>query len=268
MALTAKINLSKEPSLRLSLTALVFMLLAGSAFLLERYFRLSNQSFSFDYGFEIGRMLINFGGMALLAPFIYHTIGFSQKYSRALIPIWIIGFIGFVGLYIVLNKIGLYLLSENTTSIQLFAGVKKLMINFFHLLVLFYVSVAYVSYHGLKKKKKTQSILPHSQSFLVSVNGISRQLPIEKVEFLKTFDHYLKLYAEGKFYLIRESLKNVLKKLPDNFVQVHRTHVVNKAFIQSIVKKEGKHWLIMKDQTRLRISNSFKRTLQNQLSKD
>ncbi len=269
MAVSAKFPISKDPSFKLSLTALTLMFVAGLAFLVERYLRLSSQNFSFDYGFEIGRMLLNFGGMALLSPLICKIAGITIKRPRIRLITWLVGFVLFILLYILVNKLGLLLLTGELSSMGNLVGVKKLMINFFHLLVLFYLAMGYVGHRIQKrnlKKSETKTIQEKITSFQISVNGIPRQLGVEKIAHLQAFDHYIKLHVDGEFHLIRKPMKEVLQRLPERFIQIHRSHIVNTKFIKGIIKKQGKSWVVLQDQTQLPISNSYRESLKKKLS--
>ena len=57
--------------------------------------------------------------------------------------------------------------------------------------------------------------------------------------YIQADDHYLHLYQwEGKTIIARETIANLRQKLPPNFIQCHRSYIVNKNYVlQGPVKK-------------------------------
>lgn len=248
----------KTPVFRLSAVSMCIMLLAGTAFLLERFYRLSNQDESFAYSFEIGRMLVNFGGMALLSPLIYQTIRLSLKFPGSRVVLWLAGLLMFVLLYILLNKSVLFLISENVQSLNLWTGNRKLLLNFSHILVLFYGATSYGSYQLMKEQPQSKPTKKVKKPFMVSeIDNLLKGIQVDSIEYISTYDHYLKLYQNGNFKLIRLSLSGLQDKLPPQFMQIHRSQVINTHFAERLIRKQGKYFVQMLDGNQLRVSASY-----------
>jgi two-component system LytT family response regulator len=67
-------------------------------------------------------------------------------------------------------------------------------------------------------------------------------IPVEKVEYIEAQDDYVAIQSEGKSYLKTQRLSDLEQKLdPKTFVRVHRSWIVNVAFLQAIEKfgKDG-----------------------------
>lgn len=250
----------KTPVFRLSAVSMCIMLLAGTAFLLERFYRLSSQNESFAYSFEIGRMLVNFGGMALLSPLIYQAIRWSLKSPRSRVILSLAGLLTFVLLYILLNKAVLFLISENAQSQHVWTGIKKLLLNFSHILVLFYTAVSYGSYQLLKGQPLTRPLKKEEQTTQSEeINAVLIGIQIDSLEHISTYDHYLKLYQNGSFKLIRITLSRLQEKLPPQFMQIHRSRVINTHFAVNMIRKKGKYFVLMQDGNELRVSASYEK---------
>lgn len=251
----------KAPVFRLSAVSMCIMLLAGTAFLFERYYRLSGRQESFAYAFEIGRMLVNFGGMAILSPLIYQTIKWSFRLPRNRILIWLAGLLLFGFLYLILNKSVLFLISERAQSFNLWAGNRKLLLNFSHILVLFYLAASYGSYQLLKgqfpraPKASTKANSSPDTAMVTVIAG----LEADSIEYISAYDHYLKLHRDGSFKLIRLSLTQLRTQLPSEFIQIHRSHIVNADFVQKLVRKQGRYLLLMQNGTLLKVSASYQK---------
>lgn len=58
---------------------------------------------------------------------------------------------------------------------------------------------------------------------------------ITDLMYVKSEDHYLSLYlSNGKNHFVRGKLKNIKEELPPNFVQCHRSYIVNRNFVKQI----------------------------------
>ena len=256
----SSVALPRLPLFRLSSMALLAMLLTGTAFLFMRYQRVTLRGDAFAYGFEISRMLVNFGGMALLSPLIYKTTAWARRWPKLKPLTWASGFIAFVTLYVVFNKVMLFLAFEQ--PLTSWRGSQKLLLNFSHLLVLFYGVVAYLSWRLLSRKVKTKAEpQAHTNSINLTIDGIEQAIGLNTLDYIQAYDHYLKLYQQGKFRLTRKSLKSILAELPDQFVRIHRSTVVNQGAIQKVVRKRGHYWLVMKDNAELKVSPSYEATV-------
>jgi two-component system LytT family response regulator len=83
-------------------------------------------------------------------------------------------------------------------------------------------------------------------------------IPVEKVEYIEAQDDYVAIQSEGKSYLKTQRLSDLEQKLdPKTFVRVHRSWIVNVAFLQAIEKfgKDG-HAARLSNGKRIPISRS------------
>lgn len=251
----------KPPVLRLSAVSMLIMLLTGTAFLFMRYYKLTGQGATFAYSFEIGRMLVNFGGMALLSPLIYRLTALAYRINRFRWPLLLLGLIAFAFLYLVLNKLTLYFISDNSTTFNLWTGANKLFLNFSHILVLFYVASVYGSWLLLKPKADKKSVKTFAHSVRIMVDGLEQNLDLVSTEYVLTFDHYLKIYRQGRFDLVRMTLSQFINQLPEQYLRIHRSTVVNTHFINKVIKKQGKLFVIMQDGEQLKVSASYEQAV-------
>ena len=248
-------QLTQTPVFKLSRTALLFTLLAGLTFITARYYHLTQQGKAFAYDFELGRMLINFGGMALLSPLIYKVVDVSLKFNKLKVGIWLIGLILFAYAYKLLNEVVLSVF-YGMGEVSFFSFNKKLFLNFAHLLVLFYGAIAYASYRLIRRQDQINK--NNRKSIHLKIDGVQQYLSLDEISHIITNDHYLKIYlSDGKFKLVRHSLKNIIPKLSADFVQVHRSTVVNRNAVQSLSKNQGKHFVVLTDGNRLKVSDGY-----------
>lgn len=56
----------------------------------------------------------------------------------------------------------------------------------------------------------------------------------ENIEYIESYGHYLLIHTESAIFKIREKISDVLEKLePLGFIRVHKSYIINKAYIKS-----------------------------------
>lgn len=79
----------------------------------------------------------------------------------------------------------------------------------------------------LKFERKTEGFI------FIKSSGEVVKLILNKVLWIKSANEYMIIYTESNKYMIYSSLSHLLEKLPDHFIQVHRSHIVNFDKIES-----------------------------------
>jgi DNA-binding LytR/AlgR family response regulator len=78
---------------------------------------------------------------------------------------------------------------------------------------------------------------PYLQTVTASIGDVIRLIPLAEVVFFEASDKYIRVISGSNEALIREPLKVLLSKIdPNNFVQIHRSTVVNRAAISHLVR--------------------------------
>jgi two-component system, LytTR family, response regulator len=83
--------------------------------------------------------------------------------------------------------------------------------------------------------------------------------------FINAADDFLELHTEdGKKYLYDERLSKLEQQLdPSVFVRIHRSHIVNKTFVIELRPHfNGEYFIILKNNTTLKLSRSYKDNLE------
>jgi len=78
--------------------------------------------------------------------------------------------------------------------------------------------------------------------------------------YITAEDYYVKIYLEKQKFLVRDSLKALLQRLPEpHFIRIHRSTVVNLSCVQSISPyQNGDYYLYLTDGTSLRGSRNYR----------
>lgn len=73
----------------------------------------------------------------------------------------------------------------------------------------------------------------------VIVNRQTVPIPIEKILFIESFSDYVKIHVEDRQLVVREKISKLEERLPENFMRVHRSFLINRdtitAFNRSVI---------------------------------
>lgn len=87
-----------------------------------------------------------------------------------------------------------------------------------------------------------------------------RKLAVVDVEYIVVDGKYLVLHIEQKKYLIRSTLNDFFKKLPDSFIKVHQAYIINLRFLEAIQLDEG---ILKIGKISVPFSRNYKKVLMN-----
>jgi len=75
------------------------------------------------------------------------------------------------------------------------------------------------------------------QRLVVKSDGTIQMISKSEIVQIEAFDYYVKIHLTDRFFLVRETMKNMEEQLQDSsFMRTHKSHIVNKEFIQSLAK--------------------------------
>jgi two-component system LytT family response regulator len=79
--------------------------------------------------------------------------------------------------------------------------------------------------------------------FVTSVkvdDGGNAEIPAETVVFMAADGNYVRLHTDANIHEVRETMSGLTSKLnPEQFARVHRSFIVNRAYVTSVLRKEG-----------------------------
>ena len=115
---------------------------------------------------------------------------------------------------------------------------------------------------------QTSSLIPQTSSLKDDTIFLKTEYRIVKVNisdirYVEAMSEYLKVYLQGeaKPIVTLLSLKKMEERLPDNFMRIHRSYIVNLNMIQEV----NKNRIIMDADTYLPIGDLYKDTFQQYL---
>ena len=110
----------------------------------------------------------------------------------------------------------------------------------------------------LEKEKKKNQI----KSLMVRSNRQMRNLPLEEILFIESMDDYVKIHlTNDEVVITKEKISTFETKLPETFVRIHRSFIVNKHKVSAF----NKETLTVGNQT-LTISRSYKKIAWSRLT--
>ena len=95
------------------------------------------------------------------------------------------------------------------------------------------------------------------------VSGLVVKVAISNIRYIEAMSEYLKVHVEGegKPIITLLSMKKIEERLPDYFMRIHRSYIVNLKMIQEV----NKNRIIMDKDTYLPIGDMYKDTFQQYL---
>jgi two-component system LytT family response regulator len=113
-----------------------------------------------------------------------------------------------------------------------------------------------------------QKVIVDQQAFpgklILKADGQVYFVDMAAVVRVEAYDYYVKVYTRERYYLVRDSMKNMENKLAGGpFVRVHKSGIVNTGYIQSIEPLgNNDHLITLTDQSKVKASRSYAGALQ------
>jgi len=154
-------------------------------------------------------------------------------------------------------------------SAQVLKQQQVFLIGFVILLVL----IGLFGYHRSRKlKMKQQKLEQKKREAEKAVRELSQKVQkdhlilnnkikvyLEELRYIKSDGNYIEFHVLGEKHLDRNRLKQVVEQLPPNFVQVHRSYIINRNFI----KLQQANTLILEPNIEIPVSRTYRTHLLN-----
>lgn len=93
-----------------------------------------------------------------------------------------------------------------------------------------------------------------------------RPVPVERVSHIESSQKKTWFYAEDETYCSTHTLKNLKHQLPDTFLPIHRSYIVNIPFIQEISRDIASNYLLtLGDGSILPVSQNYTASVRERL---
>ncbi|MGO8991872.1 MAG: LytR/AlgR family response regulator transcription factor [Polyangiaceae bacterium] len=115
--------------------------------------------------------------------------------------------------------------------------------------------------HSLPAPTRTDAPSPRERLVAKSV-GRAVFIDVRDIEYMEAEDYYVLVHARGESHLVRESMRDLEQRLPRGFVRIHRSTLVNAAFVAELVTDDdGEHVVVLRGGARLHASRGKRERL-------
>jgi DNA-binding LytR/AlgR family response regulator len=116
-----------------------------------------------------------------------------------------------------------------------------------------------------KGNSEINTNLPENQStsLFIKEDHITYSIDFKDILFVEAYGNYLKIYTSEKTYVIRETMQNMIEKIPEKkFVRVHKSYIVALGKIKKIMGN-----IISIESHEIPVGNTYKSELSTKLYK-
>lgn len=98
---------------------------------------------------------------------------------------------------------------------------------------------------------------------VVKSMGKIHLIDYKDIEWVEAYDYYIKIHVCDKYYLVRESMKNMENRLPgSDFRRIHKSSIVNTNLIKELKPKQNGDYLVtLRNGRELRLSRNYNQCL-------
>ncbi len=121
---------------------------------------------------------------------------------------------------------------------------------------------------SIKGPTKILSGTNEEDTLIFKSDGQIHRVPFQEISHVEAFDYYIKIHVGDKFFLIRETMKKMALRLPQEvFIRIHKSFIVNIKKVTQFGKAEGDNYqVLLNNGERLRVSRSYKNAIQEALT--
>jgi len=102
----------------------------------------------------------------------------------------------------------------------------------------FFKAVSKVTSNAIPVTTHPDSTAKQLDHLFVNVNKKQIKLVLDEILYIESDKDYLKMHLKDKQLVIKEPLSQFLQKLPNHFLQVHRSYIVNQHHITAFTQQD------------------------------
>jgi len=174
--------------------------------------------------------------------------------------------IAFIGLFLLNAAVFTLISAALTVAVSDKVFESKLLINYFGIVILALILGAALKLARdsfVRRQETPQEIIETSMDgeealttiFVKSDKKIIK-IQIDDIQYVEAYGNYIKIFTE-EMILTPQTLTDFLKKLPPDFIQIHKSFVIN---FNSLKLIDGNQ-IVLQNDAKLPIGKSFKKTV-------
>lgn len=94
-----------------------------------------------------------------------------------------------------------------------------------------------------------------NSSLEIRHKGTVKKLDVNEILYIKSDNVYVEIFTEGNRFIQRKFLSQISEELPNQFVRIHRSYLVN---LDQVTNRKKSYFMI--DNTKIPVSRKFKIT--------
>lgn len=118
------------------------------------------------------------------------------------------------------------------------------------------------------QQPKSPATLTSTGKLALKSDGKIHFIDRDQILWVEAYDYYIKVHLGDKYLLVRESMKNILQKLGDAFIRIHKSTIANTFYIKAFNPLPNSELEIeLENGQKLKVSRSHKPRLMEVLTK-
>ena len=123
----------------------------------------------------------------------------------------------------------------------------------------YFIVMLYTLIHLIRNREKAQA---EQEEFITVISERkSRRIKIEEITFIESLSDYIQIHTLDNLITTKQKISHINTVLPDNFIRVHRSFIINKQHVDSYTKEH----LDIRN-TKVPISRTYKKMALDALS--
>ena len=244
---------------------LFFTLIASVQYF--QYYIFYNSSYPFPYVANLTNSYGTFYIYWLFLPLIFkvsqHTFqGKHQLFRTVLAHLFTALSVAAIHIFI-MHLLG-WLRIYHWTTDPFWGTYRFLVSKWLHIELMAYIGIVF-AWRGLvyKAPSNTHDITRYLSQIKIKEGGIVSFVPVNEVRWIEAYDNYIKVWVKDRFHLVRMPLKEIANQLdPRSFKRIHRSTLVSIREVTGIKQGGGQYEVLLRDDTRLKLSRTFKKDLE------
>ena len=257
----------------------IFVSVIASIQFLQHYIYY-NSSYPFPYLQYITASFGSFYTYYLFVPLIFKVAKFANSrfsiFGQMIVFHLLAGAVVAVVHLMLIHFLG-YLQIYQWTDVPFLDSYRFLLGKWLHFEILIYGVVVftwkaldYIRWNQLKQTEKIAEPEKTEIDFLTRIKVKDGKeinfLSADEIRWIEAYDNYIKIRVNGRYYLVRETLSGIEKRLnPLQFQRIHRSQIVALKEIEKLKRDGGNYQVILMDKTALKLSRTYKEVIEERL---
>lgn len=127
--------------------------------------------------------------------------------------------------------------------------------------------VVLLAAYGLYRRSRQEISAAPIDRIVVQTGVADRVLSVASIEFLEAARNYVSVHAEGREFVVRDSISNLVRVLPGTrFARTHRSYIVNLDKVREIRTADSQHCVVLTSGRLIPLSRGYRDAFRSLIS--